>query len=82
MPIGIRVYDAPKNEPGATCIEIIWGHDMAQAEASAIRWAQHHDLAGPGPDRTVYAYDCLGGLRFEARRRNDQFTLKSTTKGA
>ena len=78
MPVGIRLCSeriGPVYEPP---LHTVWSRDMRRALVNAARYCKYIKLAGDGPDATIYAYDCLGGLRFEARRRGNKFSIKKT----
>lgn len=74
MPVGVRLFHT-RVEPGAIPFHTCWASTMPKALAEAARYCKAHELAGDGPDATVFAYDALGGLRFEARRRDNTFNL-------
>ena len=81
MPVGIRIFDAPQTSQisrQGNLVNTIYGENMLQALLAVARWAQHHELAGEGPDSSLYAYDCLGGMRFEAHRRSNVFSARVT----
>lgn len=81
MPVGIRIFTEPQTTQYRASGELLytaWSDTMPKALAYAARKCAHWYLAGDGPDQTLYAYDCLGGLRFEARRRNNKVTIKKT----
>jgi hypothetical protein len=78
MPVGITLYHERVSSAHQPPLHTVWAKDMRSALANAARYCKYHELAGGGPDATVYAYDCLGGLRFEARRRGNDFSIKLT----
>ena len=78
MSTRIRLFDRPKHQQNACLLAAPEGATMAQAIASAKRYCSAFELSGTGPDREVWAYDCLGGLRFEARRRDNKCYIIDT----
>jgi len=82
MPVAIRITEARASSTHTPAIHHAWAETMPKACAAAARWCAHHELAvGPNdnaPDRTLYLYDALGGLRGEVRRRDRKITTIKT----
>lgn len=78
MSVGIALTNERRGSAHVVPFHYVYSRDMPSALRNAVRYCALVTLSGEGPDATVYAYDCLGGLRFEARRRDNKFTLKRT----
>ncbi len=82
MPVGIRILEERAQSTYTAPIHTVYGDCMYSALKNAVRWCVHHHLAARpedhAPDKTLYLYDCLGGLRVEVRRRDREITLVKT----
>ncbi len=80
MPVGIRITEERASST-TTAIHHAWAETMPKALSTAVRWCHYELAVGPNdkaPDRTLYLYDCLGGLRGEVRRRSGAITVIKT----
>lgn len=80
MPVGIRIYTEPQTSQYRRQGELVhtaWSETMSRALSAALRYAKR-ELAGAGPDRTLYLYDALGGLRASVGRRANEVSVRKT----
>ncbi len=77
MSVSVALY-ARRLEPRAIPISRHPAQTMKVAIARAYADAAERLKAHPDPDRTMFIYDGLGGLRAEIRKRSGNISIKST----